>query len=91
VAVVVDLLLRFLWTVSLLPEAQEGILADFQYRVRFILPFCELLRRSMWSWFRLENEQLARDSAKAGPQGGGQIVKRDERVSVGIGRELGTL
>ena len=60
-AIIADLFLRFLWTISLLPEATSGRLAYFQLRVRFLTPLVELLRRSMWAWLRLEKEQSVRD------------------------------
>ena len=61
VAIVVDLILRFLWTVTLLPAAPSGPVAYYQYRFKYFLPAVELFRRSMWSWFRLESEQVRRD------------------------------
>jgi hypothetical protein len=60
-AIFLDFFLRFLWTVSLLPDATEGGLAYFQLRFRFLTPLLELLRRSMWAWLRLEREQSIRD------------------------------
>jgi hypothetical protein len=60
-AIVLDLVLRFLWTVSLLPQATAGPLYKFQFRVRFFTPPLELFRRSVWSWLRLEHEQSLRD------------------------------
>lgn len=60
-AIVLDLVLRFLWTVSLLPQATSGFVYDFQVRVRFFTPPLELLRRSIWAWLKLEREQSLRD------------------------------
>lgn len=89
-AIVADLLLRFLWTVSLLPEATVGSLAYFQLRVRFLTPLLELLRRSMWAWLRLEREQSIRDEQEglflaagpcmAGAAGGVEEAKRRKRA-----------
>lgn len=60
-AIIVDLILRFLWTVTLLPAAPGGPVAYYQYRFKYFLPAVELFRRSMWAWFRLESEQVRRD------------------------------
>jgi len=62
-AIIVDLILRFLWTVTLLPAAPTGPVAYYQYRFKYFLPAVELFRRSMWAWFRLESEQVRRDQA----------------------------
>jgi len=62
VAIILDLLLRFLWTLTLLPAATDGPLQYFQYRYKHFLPGAELLRRSMWTWLMFENQQIERDS-----------------------------
>jgi len=61
VAIVLDLILRFLWTLTLLPAATGGPLQYFQYRYKHFLPGVELFRRSMWAWLRFEHEQITRD------------------------------
>jgi len=61
VAIILDLVLRFLWTLTLLPSATTGPLQYFQYRYKHFLPGVELLRRSMFSWLRFEKEQICKD------------------------------
>jgi xenotropic and polytropic retrovirus receptor 1 len=54
----VDLILRFFWTWTLIPNESA---ANFSALNLFMAPFAailEIFRRSMWSVFRLENEQL---------------------------------
>lgn len=60
-AIFADLFLRFLWTTTLIPSDEQ---ADFSTAVPLSLavaPFAavaEIFRRTMWSFFRLENEHL---------------------------------
>lgn len=63
VAIVSNLVLRFLWTLSLLPTATTGPLAYIQSRYSDFLPGVELFRRFMCSCFRLEAQQIRRDEA----------------------------
>ena len=55
-AIVVDLVLRFLWVLSLLPPATLGGLLGHQ--LSFFLGSVEIIRRSMWGILRVENEHL---------------------------------
>ena len=56
-AVGADVFLRFLWTLTLAPSHLP--FGDFvNYKVKPLLSFAEILRRAMWSLFRVENEHL---------------------------------
>jgi hypothetical protein len=58
-AIVVDLILRFFWTYTLIPINVTGHFSA--YLGLYISPFAaiaEIVRRAMWSVFRLENEHL---------------------------------
>lgn len=58
-AAVLDFFLRFGWTMTYLGVEGgpfQGVI--FQYYLNPTLASAELLRRCMWSWFRLENEHL---------------------------------
>jgi hypothetical protein len=56
VCIVLDLVLRFLWVVSLLPP---GFFGDFVGpQLNFCLASLEIVRRAMWGIFRLEYEHL---------------------------------
>ena len=60
-AIVADLLLRFLWTYTLIPEKDQSNFANGITLSLAVAPFAaiaEICRRSMWSFFRLENEHL---------------------------------
>eukprot|EP00949_MAST-11_sp_MAST-11-sp1_P001997 g1997.t1 len=58
-AAVADLLLRFLWSYTLLPEASEkSLLLGKQGVLSGIAPIAEIFRRCIWGFFRLENEHL---------------------------------
>ena len=57
-AIVADLFLRFLWTITLLPDRHRPGLpgwTDYFYPVAGVAEIC---RRGMWSIYRLENEHL---------------------------------
>eukprot|EP01034_Spumella_vulgaris_P028271 gene28271-35107_t len=56
VCIVLDLLLRFLWIVSLLPPNFFGTLIG--PKMSFCLASLEIARRAMWGIFRLEFEHL---------------------------------
>ena len=100
-AIVGNLVLRFAWTMTLIPEperagggegggGERGYLADFQLKLSPFLAACEILRRSFWSFLRLENEHLhvygtghARelDDADAEREGSGdEAFAEDERL-----------
>lgn len=56
-AICADLVLRFLWTLTLLPS-RAGVLLLADYLDPF-LAAAEICRRTMWGLFRLENEHLS--------------------------------
>lgn len=59
-AVVLDLFLRFLWVYSLIPPAADE-LSIVSLLVTWITPLSlllEMVRRTIWGFFRLENEHL---------------------------------
>jgi hypothetical protein len=55
-AVFIDLILRFLWVLTLVPphSGAKFALPEYLHALSMVL---ELLRRTMWGCFRLENEQ----------------------------------
>lgn len=61
-AIVADLVLRFNWLYSLIPPGHNPL--PFLHSdtlpvfVTTVVIVCELLRRTMWGFFRLENEQI---------------------------------
>ena len=60
-AIVVDLILRFFWSYTLIPVRDQSNFANGVSLSIAIAPFAaiaEICRRSMWSFFRLENEHL---------------------------------
>jgi len=61
-AIILDLFLRFLCTLTLVHPASHKQVAFIQRRSRDWLPALELFRRSMWSWLRLEALQIKRDA-----------------------------
>ena len=65
VAILVDLVCRYLWTTTLLPPSthHHGFVWKIQSRWSLWLTGIELARRSMWSWFRLEVQQIRMDDA----------------------------
>ncbi|CAM9573367.1 unnamed protein product, partial [Phaeothamnion confervicola] len=55
-----NLVLRFLWTVSIIPENRGNLFtADFQIYLSPVIAAAEILRRSMWGFLRVENEHLS--------------------------------
>lgn len=78
-AIVLDLVLRIVWTVSLLPQVTVGLLYTFQLRMRFFTPLLELFRRSMWSWLRLEHERSLRN-VQEGARAVRSDIFREERA-----------
>jgi hypothetical protein len=56
ISIFVDLVLRFLWVMSLLPPDALGDLGG--YKLSFFLGSMEILRRSMWGILRVEYEHL---------------------------------
>eukprot|EP01039_Chlorochromonas_danica_P003872 gene3872-4230_t len=55
-AIAMDLALRFIWVISLLPTDQMGLFVG--YRLNFFLGSLEILRRTLWGCFRVEWEHL---------------------------------
>lgn len=65
-AIAVNLVLRFLWTLSLIPDhASSPFGGHLQLYLNPIFAAAEVFRRCMWGCFRLENEQLVLDRLKA--------------------------
>lgn len=57
-AIVIDLVLRFFWSWTLIPESSS---VDISNLGQYVAPFAaiaEIVRRSIWSVFRLENEHV---------------------------------
>ncbi len=61
-AVVVDLLLRFNWLYSLIPPGHNPLPFIHSSTLPVVVTtnviVCEFLRRTMWGFFRVENEHL---------------------------------
>ncbi|KAJ0402715.1 hypothetical protein P43SY_007857 [Pythium insidiosum] len=55
VAIVADLVLRFAWTLTLIPPGSSSSLPLYLQPFTMVL---ELFRRTFWGFFRLENEHL---------------------------------
>eukprot|EP00903_Cladosiphon_okamuranus_P016627 g15335.t1 len=56
---VTNLLLRFLWTVTLVPENAPNLFPhDFQIYLSPFIAAAEIVRRTMWGFIRVENEHL---------------------------------
>ena len=56
---VVNLMLRFFWTLTLIPEGKgDAWQKNIQVRLSPILAGAEICRRCMWGFLRLENEHL---------------------------------
>lgn len=59
VAIAVDFVLRFSWTLTLVPATSQYPFSHYiQTRLVNVMAAIEISRRTMWSWLRLENEQL---------------------------------
>ena len=56
-AAVLNTVARVAWVLTISPDAL-GVTSDNPWRFITIIGFIELLRRSMWNFFRLENEQI---------------------------------
>ncbi|CAN0027209.1 unnamed protein product, partial [Choristocarpus tenellus] len=68
-AVGVNFVLRFLWTVTIVPENRENLFhKDFQIYLSPVIAAAEIVRRTMWGFIRVENEHLQIYSS--GPGGG---------------------
>eukprot|EP00898_Chlorokybus_atmophyticus_P006408 jgi/Chlat1/6769/Chrsp50S06485 len=57
VAIVVNLMLRLVWTTSIVPSTQLGAAINYDVLV-LLFAALEVIRRSMWNFFRIENEHL---------------------------------
>jgi xenotropic and polytropic retrovirus receptor 1 len=59
-AIVLDFLGRFVWTLTLIPSMTHGPFRNshFIMSLRNYLGLVEILRRTLWSFFRVENEHL---------------------------------
>ena len=58
VAIFLDLFLRFFWAYTLIPNTRSSGLSELGTYIAPFAAIAEVLRRSMWSVFRLENEHL---------------------------------
>mmetsp|Transcript_13506 Transcript_13506/g.31981 ORF Transcript_13506/g.31981 Transcript_13506/m.31981 type:complete len:114 (+) Transcript_13506:45-386(+) len=58
-AIFADLFLRFSWTLTLLPNSVVPFVDRLPEIVTLALAIAEVLRRSMWAAFRVENEHLS--------------------------------
>ena len=56
-AIILDLILRMLWFAKL--NYYNFYLLDLSPNIYFGLEFLEILRRSMWLYFRIENEFIS--------------------------------
>ncbi|CAM9804688.1 unnamed protein product, partial [Discosporangium mesarthrocarpum] len=54
----VNFVLRFLWTVTIVPEKEKIFYPDFQLYVSPFIAAAEIVRRTMWGFLRVENEHL---------------------------------
>lgn len=57
-SIVVDLVLRFFWVLSLLPPGSLGGFSLVGYQLSFFLGAVEIFRRAMWGILRVEYEHL---------------------------------
>ena len=57
-AIVFDLFLRFFWSYTLIPQRDQQDFSDIGVIISPISAIAEILRRTMWSVLRLENEHL---------------------------------
>eukprot|EP00808_Paulinella_micropora_P018809 g31855.t1 len=59
-AMVLDLALRFTWSLTLIPVAVASPLSKKTMQILTpLLAMLEIMRRTFWSWFRLEHEHLS--------------------------------
>ena len=59
-AIVLDFMGRFVWTLTLIPSMTHGPFRHSHFIMAFrnYLGFVEIFRRTLWSFFRVENEHL---------------------------------
>ncbi|CAN0227530.1 unnamed protein product [Ascophyllum nodosum] len=83
VVTVVNLGLRFLWTVTLLPENSQMFSQDFNVYMSPFIAAAEIIRRTMWGFLRVENEHLRiyDDLSSQGSDIGDQDDQVDEGCS----------
>lgn len=55
-AIILNLGMRLMWTLTISPDAVRGVLHPDVFAL--VLALVEMTRRAMWNLFRLENEQL---------------------------------
>ncbi len=78
-AICIDLILRFLWVLSLLPPATLNDLGILGHQLSFFLGSVEIARRSMWGIIRVEYEHLKMLKQRApGFLGNDILHKREE-------------
>jgi hypothetical protein len=85
-AVVVNLILRFGWTVTILPEhVSEVFTPEVQMYLSPFVAAAEIFRRSLWGAFRVENEDV-RLSERMGVLGDGLLDSKPfQRMQLGPG------
>lgn len=75
-AVVVDLVLRFNWLYSLIPPGHNPLpfihSSTLPVFITTSVIVCEFLRRTMWGFFRVENEHLNNTEVGFKPRAGAQ-------------------
>jgi hypothetical protein len=75
-AIVIDLVLRFLWVLSLLPPSTlEGFLG---HQLSFFLGSVEIFRRSMWGIIRVEYEHLKLLNQRAPGFLGNEVLHKEK-------------
>lgn len=78
-AIVVDLLLRFNWLYSLIPPGHNPLPFIHSSTLPVVITtnviVCEFLRRTMWGFFRVENEHL--NNTEVGGNRGGYERRRE--------------
>jgi len=57
-AIIMDLVFRIFWTWTLIPNGRQTDLSIINLYIAPFSAMAEIFRRTMWSFFRLENEQL---------------------------------
>eukprot|EP00658_Telonema_sp_P-2_P006906 TRINITY_DN12595_c0_g1_i1.p1 TRINITY_DN12595_c0_g1~~TRINITY_DN12595_c0_g1_i1.p1 ORF type:complete len:762 (+),score=173.48 TRINITY_DN12595_c0_g1_i1:164-2449(+) len=60
IAIFLDVFLRFLWVITLVPHNSKAPFGtDFVATISPFLGYAEILRRTMWGFIRVENEHLS--------------------------------
>ncbi len=86
VCIVIDLVLRFLWVLSTLPQSSLHNLVGYQ--LSFFLGSMEILRRCMWGMLRVEYEHLKMLKNKTPGFLSNHILRKHEHPDI-IGKDDG--